>query len=199
MALAKTTLSGAVGVNDTFLTVASAAGIQPGMNWRSDGESGRVIQSYVAGSTQVQILRGQDGSATSAHKSGADITFGTAADFASPLPQQSTTYPMGLNLPVYGYSASGAIAPGPGIHVLYGAAALTMTVAVPTQDQTGALLVVINSGNAAHTVTFTTGMGGVGGASDIATYTATQKSGLLMMAMNGTWANLGTGNGVAVA
>jgi hypothetical protein len=199
MSLAKTSLNGAVGVNDTFLTVASAAGILPGMLWRCDGENGKVIQSYVSGSLQVQILRGLDGSVTSAHKTGADIVFGLAADFSSPLPTATTTYPRGFNLPIYGYSASGAIAPVAGVHVLYGTTVLNMTIAVPTQDQTGDVLIVINSGNAVHLVTVTGGMGGVGGAADIVTFTAGQKSGLMLMAMNGVWASLGTGNGAVAA
>jgi hypothetical protein len=209
MALTSTTLASPVSVNDVSIVVSSAAGFAVGMPFRIDSEWGQVAKGYVAGSTTIPCSRGFDGSATAAHKSGANVTVGLASDFQTPLPQTMVTAPLQAAWPIYSYSASGAIPPIAGVHVLNGTGALTMTLTSPTKDQDGQILILIANGKAAHTVTYTTaiGWGGGAGASDVATFTASYQVGSISMAMNGVWVLIGNGlfsagtqvGGVAIA
>jgi hypothetical protein len=193
MALSTTTLASPVSVNDVSIVVASAAGFAPGMPLRIDSEWGQVAKGYVSGTT-IPISRGFDGSATAAHKSGANVTVGLTSDFANPQPQTMVTFPLQQAWPMYSYSASGAIPPIPGIHVLNGTGVLVMTLTSPTKDQDGQILILVANGKAAHTVTYTTvGFGGGGAATDVATFAAASQGGAINMAMNGVWVQIGTG------
>jgi hypothetical protein len=195
MALTTTTLASQTLVTDNSIVVTSATGFTPGSLVRIDGEGLRVATSYVSGTT-IPVLRGQDGTATTTHRSGANVTVGTAGDFATPAPQTVVGMPVQPALPVSSYSASGAISPAAGIVQLNGTSALAMTLAGPGKDQDGALLTLVSNGKAAHTVTVTGGLGGGGGASDVLTFSATQQQAVTLVASNGTWALVG---GVAAA
>jgi hypothetical protein len=193
MALTTTTLASPLSVNDVSIVVASAAGFAPGMPFRIDDEWFQVAKGYVSGLTTIPASRGVDGSATKAHKSGANVTVGLTSDFANPQPQTMVTFPLQQAWPMYSYSASGAIPPIPGIHVLNGTSVLVMTLTNPTKDQDGQILILIANGKAAHTVTYGAGFGGGAGASDVSTFSAAQQGGSLNMAMNGSWVQIGTG------
>jgi hypothetical protein len=194
MALTTTTLASPVGLNDVSLVVAAATGFAPGMIVRIDGEWCQVAKSYASGTT-IPVSRGYDGTATAAHKSGANVTVELASDVQPAPPSSVTTAPLALVPPIYSYSASGAIPPVQGIHILNGTSVLTMTLTSPTKDQDGQILVLIANGKAAHTVTYTTavGWGGGAGASDVATFTASYQVGCISMAMNGVWVLIGNG------
>jgi hypothetical protein len=192
MAQASTTLASAAAVSDPSIVVASAAGFAAGMALRIDSEWCQVAKGYVSGTT-IPVSRGFDGSATAAHKSGANVTVGLASDFQTPLPQTVVTTPLQMALPIYSYSASGAIPPIAGIHVLNGTSVLTMTLTNPTKDQDGQMLILLANGKAAHTVTYGAGFGGGGAASDVSTFSAALQGGSINMAMNGSWVQIGTG------
>jgi hypothetical protein len=188
MALATTTLSSAVGLNDTFIVVASATSVAGGRYVRVDGEFMQVAKSYVTGTT-VPVLRGVDGTATATHKASANVVHGLVTDFANP--------PAGLELgqidpitpaiPIFSYSAAGAITPVQGFHIINGTGALAMTLANPTADQDGQLMWIGSNGKAAHTVTYAAGYGNVGATADVMTFNATQQQAYLAIALNGFW------------
>jgi len=197
MALATTTLSSPLNPADVQMVVASATGLFPGMLVKVDGETLQVTKAYTAGGTQVPVLHGLDGSMTTAHKSGANVTFGTAADWAPPPPTGVVSAPMTPILPIYSYSATGAITPSQGIHILNGTSALAMTLASPGKDQDGQLLVLCNGGKVAHTITYAAGFGGNGGSSDVLTFNAAQTGAVIAVAVNGAWNLCGSVAGAA--
>jgi len=189
-------------VNDNSIVVASATSVASGRLIRIDEEWMEVAKNYSEGTT-VPVLRGQQGSATLAHVSSANVVHGLASDFSAPPAGTS----LGVTLPaararrVTSYSAAGAIAfPGAGedmVAVIIGTSALAMTIANPTKDIDGSILVVIANGKAAHTLTYTAGLGNGGSAYDVGTFSATLAGGCQLMACNGFWVLIG--NGIATA
>ena len=198
MALTTTTLSSAVGQTDNAIVVASATGFAAGSLVRIDGEFFKVVQSYVSGTT-IGVIRGQDGSVQTTHKASANVTVGLASDFAQPPSAVSlaVTNPAQPALPLFSYSAAGAISPVAGMHVINGTGALAMTLANPTKDQDGVLLIVVANGKAAHTLTITSGIGNGGASFDVGTFTASLQTGCILLACNGFWVLIG--NGIAGA
>lgn len=196
MALVKTTVSSAVLASDTSIVVASATGIAVGYVGRLDDEVVRVSKAYVSGSTTVPVLRGRNGTVVKAHPVTANFICGTAADWAVNAPQEVTGFPIaGRAREIASYSASGAITlPTAGadmVAILNYTSALTMTLADPTKDLDGSILWVVANGNAAHTVTNTTGMGGAGASYDQFTYGGSGTTGICLMAVNSLWVLLG--------
>lgn len=191
MALNTTTLSSAVLVTDTSIVVASATGAAAGTNVRIDDEVMLIAQNYTSGTT-IPVLRGQGGSATSAHVSGANVVFFLGSDETAQAPQTLTQWPVaGKARTVTSYSASGAITlPAPGadaVAILNGTSVLNMTVAAPTKDMDGSILTIAGNGAAAHTVTFTGGLSGAGTSYDVLTVNATKPIATQVMAVNGAW------------
>lgn len=209
MALATTTLSSAVSVNDNVIVVASATSVAPGRLIRIDDEWMQVIQTYVSGTT-VGVLRGQQGSTTAAHASSANVTHGLASDFSNP-PQGSSaavTVPPARTRQVVSYSASGAVTlPIAGqdlVVVLNGTSALAMTVAVPTKDLDGTKISFVGNGKSASTITFASGLGNAGSSYDVITFQNAGQVGFEVMACNGFWIALnapitGTSTALSVA
>lgn len=192
MALTTTTLSAAVGVNDTQIKVTSATGFTKGFYIRVNDEF--MLQSGDAVGTFVPVIRGQLGTYNKAHASGANATAAADSDdFAGAAPAVIAPYQIaGRRREITSYSASGAITlPTPGtdmVAVLNGTSVLAMTVAAPTKDQDGDLLYVASNGAAAHTVTFTGGLSLAGTSYDVLTVNATAPV-LLgpFMAVNAKW------------
>src|SRR6185295_7626164 len=109
MAKTSTTLSSAVTVNDTSIVVASATGLGVGNIIVVDQEVMQVTKGWSSGTT-VPVLRGRDGTATAAHKSGAMVTIMLASDLPTPLsPQTFVQYQTQKPNVRTSYSASGAI------------------------------------------------------------------------------------------
>lgn len=193
MALTATTLGAAVTVSDTKITVASATSLAIGSLVRVDGEMMKVTKGYIAGSTSVPVLRGQDGTANIAHASGGGVVHGTGSDFSTPAPQTVVQYPIaGRARQMVNYGAAGAITlPTPGsdvLAVINGTNALAMTLAVPTKDMDGCMLWIASDGAGAHTVTVASGIGGAGSAYDVITINATAPVVLgPLVAMNSLW------------
>lgn len=192
MALAKTTTSAAVATGDTVVNLTSATSVVAGRLILIDGEWMKVQQSYVSG-TAVPVLRGINGSVQSAHVSGANAVHGDAADFANPAPQVAAA----INAPTQrvrllkSYSAAGAIdVPTPGTDlfaIINGTGALAMTLANPGKDNDGDILYVVGNGKAAHTVTYTAGLGNGGANLDVATFAAGGQQCMAFIAANEIW------------
>ncbi len=194
MALTTTTLTGAVAAGATTLTLTATTGLSAGMIVRLDDEQYQVTSGFVAGSLSVPVLPGQGGTTCAAHAASANVTYGLASDTAWGAVGASsvTSYPLaGRTRRMTSYSASGAITlPDPGTDataVLNGTNALAMTVADPGKQLDGTILYITGNGAAAHTVAIAGGIGGGGSSYDVFTFAAGAKSGLALMACNGSW------------
>jgi len=191
MARTTTTLNGAVGIADNFITVTSAAGFSPSMYLLVDQEIMQVANSYVSG-TAIPVLRGKDGTATAAHVTTANVTVGLASDFASPGPQAIVTYPVaGKARTVISITATSTLTlPAAGIDalvILNGTSVITLTVPVPTKDMDGNILYIASNGAAAHVITFTSTLNNAGTGYTSFTNNASGTMLLEVMAVNGFW------------
>ena len=189
---ASTTLTSALGINDTSVSITSATGFLAGSFLLVDQEWMRVGQSYASG-TSVPIIRGINGTATAAHKSGANVWVGTSAEIPAAPPQSPVSVPGPVQRAVMkdSYSASGAIAlPIAGTDsrvMLNGVVALAMTLANPTKDMDCDVLTIVGNGKAAHTVTYTAGLGNSGAGADLMTFDVGGQGSLPLIAANGFW------------
>lgn len=188
MALTRTTLSAACGAVDTEVTIASITGLQAGYNLLIDGESMRVTTVGSAATVPVGVYRGIRGSNVVAHPTTAGVTFGPAGDFG------------GANVPsrsaarlrdVVSLSAAGAITlntPGRDlVAIINGTSVVAATLANPAKDNDGDVMYIVGNGKAAHTVTYTAGLGAGGAALDVLTFAAGGQQCLLLVAANETW------------
>lgn len=195
MALNRTTLSAAVTVDDKQITVASLTGVAVGNIVLVNGEKMRVLAVPSAATLPVDVLRGIGGTTVTSHPVTSGVAVGLPEDFAKPLALPPREREM------RSYSAAGAIAlPRPGndmVAVIIGTSALAMTLANPSVDQDGDLLIVVASGKAAHTLTYAAGVGEGGGTFDVGTFSATLQGGCILMAVRGFWVLIG--NGIATA
>src|SRR2546426_3572 len=161
MSLNTTTVSSAVGQTDTSIVVASATGVAAGSFAVLDQEVMQVSKNYSTGTT-IPVQRGLDGSVQTTHKASANITFYLGSDEAIAA-VNVVQFPKVRGRDHLSYSAAGAITlPTPGndmIAVINGTGALAMTLANPTKDMDGCMLYIIANGKAAHTVTYTAGVG----------------------------------------
>lgn len=196
MALTTTTTTAAINLNDKVIAVTSATGFAAGSLVLVEGlELMQITKDYVSG-LNIPVLRGQDGTQQIAHVSGVNATAGLATDFASPIPGgiAPITYPQQRGRDVRSYATAGAITlPSGGrdmLAIIIGTAK-AMTIVSPTQDTNGSILTIAGSTAAAHTVTYTTGFGGVGGTADVMTFSATQAQSFQCIAINGVWNLLG--------
>ena len=195
MPLAKTTLASPLGVNDVSMVVASAANLTPGRLAEIDQETVQVISTYNGVSTTVPILRGREGSATAVHRAGTNVTHGLAADFALPAPQTTLTYDVPRPRIVISVSATSTLPlanmGGNDVDViLNGTTPITLTIPVPTLDMDGTRLTIYGNGIAAHVLTFTGGLGGVGAGYTTVTNNASGPTALQSIAANGVWVPL---------
>ena len=202
MALVTTTLGAAVAVTDNVITVASATSLTAGRLIRIDGEYMEINQAYTGG-VIVGVLRGQEGSVTAAHQSGANVVTALASDLASAPSQvnEGVLYPGQMSVTTTSYSSAGAIAFGLSqwtVAIINGTSALAMTLAVPTKDQDGCYLHIVANGKAAHTVTATSGLGNGGASYDVGTFSATLAMSSLLVACNGFWVSVGPTTATAI-
>jgi len=192
MALATTTLSSAVAVTDSSIVVASATSVAAGRLVLIDGEFLQVTQDYVSGTT-VGVLRGQNGTVTAAHVASANVTHGAAADFTVPPPGNPVLIPGVMTTTTTSYSAAGAIAFGVAnltVAIINGTDALAMTLADPDSAEDGILLAIVANGKAAHSVTYTAGLGDAGSGYDVGTFDGSGQCSMLLVAANSTWVPL---------
>lgn len=197
MALTTTTTSAAIGANDNFVNLTSTTGIVNGTILKIDEEFFVAqLAPNTAVANPVRVTRGQNGTAQIAHVSGANAVYGQGSDFGNPNSTVATAYSLaGRRRKVISYGASGAIAlPAAGediVAVLNGTSVLAMTIAAPTKDMDGSVLIVCSNGVAAHTVQFTGGLSGAGSSYDVCTINSSAPVCLnVAMAMNGLWNSL---------
>lgn len=202
MALVTTTLAAAVAITDNVIVVASATSLTAGRLIRVDGEWMQINQAYTGGTT-VGVTRGQQGSVTAAHQSGANVMTALASDLAQAPSQvnEGVLYPGQMSVSTTSYSAAGAIAFGLSqwtIAIINGTSALAMTIANPTKDQDGCYLHIVANGKAAHTVTYTAGLGNGGASFDVGTFSGTLAMSSLLVAANGFWVSVGPTTATAI-
>lgn len=201
MAIVQTSLSGACRVQDQAILVASLTGFVVGNKIRIDDEIMNVLSIPASAAIPVPVVRGQDGSAVTAHSVTANVAVGLPSDFRAGVPGDSTLSPYPPSRPDkrnFSYGGAGALTPVAGFHIINGTAALAMTLASPTGDQDGDVMIVASNGKAAHTVTYTTtGFGNVGATADVLTFKADQTQAVLFVACNGFWVLVGIVAGAA--
>ena len=202
MALVNTTLAAAVAITDNVIVVASATSLAAGRIIKIDGEYLKINQAYVSGTT-VGVTRGQEGSVTAAHQSGANVMTALASDLATaPASVNESVLNAGqMSVTTTSYSAAGAIAFGLSqwtVAIINGTSALAMTIANPTKDQDGCYLHIVANGKAAHTVTYTAGLGNGGASFDVGTFSATLAMSSLLVACNGFWVSVGPTTATAI-
>jgi hypothetical protein len=171
-----------------------------------DGEFMQVLQSYASGTT-VGVLRGQNGTATATHVASANVTHGDATDFTVAAPGTANLKPGLIAFTTTSYSAAGAVAFGVAqwtTAVINGTDALAMTIANPNSSQDGIILCIVGNGKAAHTVTYTAGLGNAGSGYDVGTFDVGGQCSVLLVAANSIWVPLpspfsGTLTGIDVA
>ncbi len=184
MALAVTTLSGAIGMNDrrlklTAFTNPSTGGVHAPVVVMVDGE-----KMTMADATQtpiLQVTRGDYATRASAHNTLAPVVYGLATDFSGTATSTEATA-----APQYSYGVSGAITVPLVDQTVYftkaGVAAMTLT--DPAADQTNTVRFVSLTANA-HTITYATGF--YGGTGTVATFPGTIGGVFTIVAKNGVW------------
>jgi hypothetical protein len=209
MAFTATTLSAAVAINDTSILVASLTGFAAGDLLRIDNEMMRVLSVPSAATVPVPVLRGQEGSAQVAHVASARVINGktqtnlVSADWpqaAAGGPSLATYQAARARVYISVTATPTTVAPTPGVDtvvLLNGTSVINLTVSAPASGSDGDRLTVIGNGKAAHTVTFTTGLGAVGATADVATFAAGQQQGIDVMAAGVAWCGLGQVAGAA--
>lgn len=190
MALATTTCSSAIAAVDQSIVVASATSFSAGKIVLVNGEWMQVTKAYSSGTT-IPVLRGLNGSVPVAHAVTSNVVVGDGADFATGAPQGTMPYPKIRVREVKSYNAAGAITlPTPGndmVAVINGTNARAMTLANPTSDMDGDMLIIIGNGKAAHTVTYTAGLGDGGSGLDVGTFPTGGRACLALIAINSIW------------
>lgn len=201
MAFTLTTLSAAVGLNDTTVLLASLTGLSAGNLIGIDKEICKVISVPTAATVPVPVLRGQEGTGQATHVSAAQVKIGatptnlTTGDWTQPIAGAPSMagYPAAPGRDVKSYSAIAAITlPVIGhdmVAMLNGTSLLAMTLANPSTAQDGSRLTIVGNGKAAHTVTYTAGLGNVGAAADVITFKADQSQAIDLIACGGFWVN----------
>jgi hypothetical protein len=184
----KTTVSSAVGANDTKVTLTSATGLAVKGRIIVDDEWMRVAD--VSLTPTIGVVRGYDGTQAVAHGVLAPVSYGNAGDFnplAAPpfkaiLPEASTSY-----------GADGAIAVPNVDSVIYlcKATAGAYTLVGPNVDSQ-VEVTFISTTAAAHTITYTAGFYGNTTSSDVATFPATVGGTFKIRAQGGVWVPLST-------
>ena len=188
--MTRTTLSAAMAASDKQVTLASISGLAVGNIIQVDGEKMRVLSVPSAATLPVGVYRGVAGTNVVAHPTSAGAAFGTPDEFTQ-------TIDLARRRQVRSYSAAGAIdlpTPGnDGVAIINGTSALAMTLANPGADQDGDMLIIVANGKAAHTLTYTAGLGNGGASFDVATFSASLAGGLVLVAAGGYWVAVGAG------
>ena len=194
MATTTTTLSTAVALDATTIKVASATGFGKGKQILLNGELLRQSADASASATTIiPVLRGQGGTVNAAHPVSSEVTVGDAyEDFpnAGVASASTSLLPVQANMPRFAYSASGALSPVAGFHVLNGTDARLMTLANPTNAMDSQLMIIVGNGKAAHTVTYAAGLGDASTGYTVATFPTGGQACLPLIACGGIWVPL---------
>ena len=180
MALAATTLNGAITASQTQVTLTAftnpSSGTISAPTWLLvNGEFMRVADVTLA--PTLSVVRGFNGTSAGASGTLAPVIYGLTSDFSA------------TNGPGFAsYGVSGAITV-PVVDTtiwITKASAAAMTLVGPAADQQN-VVTIISTTAAAHTVTYTAGFYGNTTSSDVATFAATINSTMTLKAQNGTW------------
>ncbi len=195
MALTKTTLSGAVTANATFIKVTAATGFAAGQVIRVDNEFMRQIGD--ANGLYINVRRGEQGSAVVAHGTLADCVTGLAADFPDPgvgnelqvMPSDYDRVTIStdstVDSSVYGKNTTIVINKG---------SATAITLLDPLKSQDGLRLTFRSSSAFAHTVDYTAGFYGDTSSSNLATFAAKNGASFTCEANGGSWGVIAAAN-----
>jgi hypothetical protein len=197
MAVTTTTLAAAMAITDIQISVTAASGFAANQFVLIDQEWLKIVSSYNGTATIIPVLRGQNGSVVAAHAITANVVTDAisqvaSSDWANAAASVTTSYPLsGKARVITSYTADGAITlPQAGtdqIAILNGTTQWDMTLANPTKDMDGTFLWVVSNGKAAHTVTYTAGLGNASTGYTVATFTTGSQQSLALMAINGIW------------
>ncbi len=184
MALAVTSLNGAIGMNDrrlklTAFTNPSLGGISPSTVLQVDGE--RMTVADATSSPILIVSRGDYGTLASAHNTLAPVTYGITSDFTNAASATEAS-----SASQYSYGVSGAITIPVVNQTIYltKAGVAAMTLSDPAKDQTNTVVFVSLTANA-HTITYSTGF--YGGTGTVATFPSTIGACFTIVARNGVW------------
>lgn len=95
---------------------------------------------------------------------------------------------------ILSYTVAGALFLVPGVHSIGTAGALAMTLAPPTKDMDGMIMIITSSTAQAHTVTYTAGFSQTTTSSDVATFGGAVNDGFMIQANAGVWNVISTRN-----
>lgn len=191
MAEVNTTLASACGIQDQSIRVTSATSFAKGQYVKVDNE--QMLINGDPDGVNIPVQRGVGGSINAAHVSGANcLTYTLASDSGVPVSQlaEPITLSNQWRLPYFSYSASGALTAAPGIHVLNGSGALTMTLTDPTYQMEGQVMLIAGNGSAAHTVSLaaaSSSFGNAGSDNDVATFGTGGRQVMFLVAVNAKW------------
>lgn len=200
MAITTTTLSAAVGISATTISLTSATGVQT-PNYQVSGavtmfliENEYLLASAAPNGTIIPVLRAQNGSFAAAHANGATVQIGLLSDF--PTQQKllqneivnqltvSTSIQPGINLTG---SADAVSATAPGFYLVKTAGVDAMTLAAPTAAAEGIIVSIYSDTTNAHTVTATALLANGTALKTTATFAAFRGAGLQLRATNLVW------------
>src|SRR5215471_7110985 len=196
MALARTSLNGAVTQNQTTVrltafTNPSSGGVGARTVLIVDGEA--MLVTDVTNSPTLQVVRGYNSPSASlptlpafGHNDLAPVVYGLTSDYT-----QSVGNPGGAA--VYSYGANATITNPVVDAVVYldKATAAAMTLTDPAYDQRNVVRFISRT-DAAHTITYATGFYGSTTGSDVATFPATLGAVFTIQAINGQWCPVAT-------
>ncbi len=193
--MVKTTLASACTINATKIVVAASTDLVAGNRLKVDQEEMLIAMGYSAAvqGVKVPVIRAQGGTVAQAHPSGANVIEWVLTDAVNPDPQLAVQTPIaGRARVLTSYSAAGAItlptAGNDAVAVINGTNALAMTLASPTKDLDGSLLIIVGNGSAAHTIAPAAAINNAGSNFDTAiTFASGGKQVVALIAINEFW------------
>jgi hypothetical protein len=192
MALASTTLAGAVAALDNIIPVTSATGFVAGSYVQVDSE---LMKIMAVSGTSISVFRGVRGTQAVAHGKYALVTVGTAAEFAA-VTSGGTVGPFALKPRIYSYSDAGALTVAPGVHRIGAGQSgiIAYTLASPGYGDDGLEMIIESATAYAHYVTCTAGFQNDTTTSDVATLAAKVGASFTIKALGGHWSVLASSN-----
>lgn len=174
MALAQTTTSAAVGINDLVIPVTSATGFAAGSVLRVDNEFMIVDKSYVSGTNIPVYRRGDLGSQQVAHISLAVATVGVAGDWpAGNVASVAQVDPSRWDVVTIGADVTIVFPNKDTVYLIRKATAAAITLSAPaTKGTVNVQARFFSETAAAHVVTYTPGFYADTTSSDLATFAA---------------------------
>ena len=181
------TLSGNIGLNDTFLKLSaftnpSTGGVGAKTKLVVDGEAMLVTDATL--SPTLQVVRGWDGTLACAHKTIAPCVYGLTSDFTQ---QDSTDGRAGSSVLSLSVNDTNVTLPVVDSTIyITKAGVLAITINGPNKDQTNTIKFISLTANA-HLITYTAGFYQNTTSSDVATFPATSGATFTIVAKNGLW------------